>query len=174
MASIYFPTLWDGNETAKIMLFNFTASEQNAVQHLGKEQPPVCGNEHLSDHLHGQSEPANSGLQTGTWVLRSPVPAHSPSWWVFAGVFLAALLSPHSICLCQSFTGVWTLATLKDHQENDKWNRLSLILLFISLEDNAWNNLFTCNVKNKQTKKQMCVQSLFLMSLSLFFLLHHI
>lgn len=107
-----------------------------------------------SKQVHGCSDPL--------------FPPTAPADECFAGVFLAALLSSHSICLCQIFTRVWTLATLKDHQENDKWNWLSLILLFISLEDNAWNHLFTCNVKNKQTKK-MCVQSLFLMSLSLFF-----
>lgn len=50
---------------AKITLLDFTASQQNAVQHLGQEQPPVCGDEHLPDHIHRQPEPAHARLETG-------------------------------------------------------------------------------------------------------------
>ena len=49
----------------KIMLLHFTASEQNVVQHLGQEQPPVCRHEHFPDHFYRQPEPADARLQTG-------------------------------------------------------------------------------------------------------------
>lgn len=50
---------------AKITLLDFTASKQNAVQHLGQEQPPVRRDEHLPHHIHRQPEPADGGLKTG-------------------------------------------------------------------------------------------------------------
>lgn len=50
---------------AKILLLDFIASKQDVVQHLGQEQPPVCGDEHLPYHIHCQPEPADAGLETG-------------------------------------------------------------------------------------------------------------
>jgi hypothetical protein len=74
-----------GKEKAKLMLFDFTASKQNAVQHPGKEQPSVCRDEHLSDHLHCQPEPADARLQTGVLALSSWSPTE-PQGWVSHGL----------------------------------------------------------------------------------------
>lgn len=124
-------TVASSESNVKIMLLDFTASEQNAVQHLGQEQPPVCGDEHLPDHFHCQPELADTRLETGLWALRPPVlplPKTPHRMGVSQGFPLPALLGLCGTHLCKTFMNLQTLATSKGHQQDDKRNWLYFVL----------------------------------------------
>lgn len=81
---------------SKLMLPDFTASKQNAVQHLGQEQPPVRRDEHLPHHIHRQPEPADVRLKTGLFGGSGPCPAQGPP---HNGCFTDSPLPAFQVCV---------------------------------------------------------------------------
>lgn len=133
------PTVWPPRASkAKMLLLDFTASQQNAVQHLGQKQPAVCGDERLPDHLHGQPGPADARLQAGLWALGCPA---SPSTSHATGVSQGSprLRAPR-VCKTSSRLPTWP-APSGGHRQGDSWDELALILqqmtFWFLLEANA-------------------------------------